>query len=259
MSYAIYCLGRLRKSEPYSAGWCKDISSLSLSVFALVLLLRLFFNTRIVHYGFFLALPGVLVLLRLFFDRLPVLMKRVSGSATIGMVPIVVLTLCVLWSYFDRSLGLYRIINYPIRSGSEMIKTFDPEYAHTGSVIQESIDMIEGVVGQGKTMTAFPEGLMFNYLTRTQSASPYTAYLPTFFSVFGDTILKSLQEKPPDFVLLVERSTLEHGYAYFGIDYATEVLGWIRENYVVIFQAGEKPFSGQGFGIVIMKRMPFWE
>jgi 4-amino-4-deoxy-L-arabinose transferase-like glycosyltransferase len=257
ISYIIYCLAKLRKSEQHSAEWCKDISSLSFSVFALVLLVRLFFNARIIHYGFFLALPGYLILLRLFFDRLPALMKRVSGSATIGMIPIAVLSLCVLWSYFDRSLGLYRIINYPIKSGSEVIKTFDPNLAETGSVIQESINMIEGVVGQGKTMTAFPEGLMFNYLTRTQSASPYTAFLPTFFAVFGDTILESLQERPPDFVLLVERSTPEHGYAYFGVDYAAEVVQWIRKNYVEISQFGEKPFSGQGFGIVIMKRIPF--
>ncbi|MBW1742173.1 MAG: hypothetical protein JRJ47_01925 [Deltaproteobacteria bacterium] len=257
ISYVIYCLARLRKSEQHSTEWCKDVSSLSFSVFALVLLMRLFFNARIVHYGFFLALPGFLILLRLFFDRLPALMKRVSGSATIGMVPIVLLTLCVLWSYFDRSLGLYRIINYPIRSGSEMIKTFDPKYAHMGRVIQESINMIERVVGQDKTLTAFPEGLMFNYLTRTQSASPYTAFLPTFFAVFGDTILESLQERPPDFVLLVERSTPEHGYTYFGVDYATEVLQWIKKDYVEISRAGERPFSGEGFGIVIMKRIPF--
>jgi hypothetical protein len=257
MSHIVYCLAKLGKSEQHTSEWHNNISSLCFSIFALVLLSRLFFNARIIHYGFFLALPGFLLLLRLFLNRLPVLMKRVSGNATVGMVPIVLLTLCILWSYFDRSLGLYRVINYPIRSGSEMIKTFDPKYAHTGSVIQESINMIEGVVGQGKTMTAFPEGLIFNYLTRTHSASPYTAFLPTFFAVFGDTILESLRERPPDFVLLVERSTPEHGYTYFGVDYATEVLGWIEDNYVEISQAGERPFSGEGFGIVIMRRLPF--
>ena len=69
-------------------------------------------------------------------------MKRISGSATIGMVPVVILTMCVLWSYFDRSFALYQAIDYPIRSGSEMIKTFDPKYADTGRVIQDTINKI---------------------------------------------------------------------------------------------------------------------
>ena len=254
MAHVVYCLVTLQKSDPYGARWCKDVSSLSFSVFALVLLMRLFFNARIVHYGFFLALPGFLILLRLFFDTLPALMKRVSGTATIGMVPVFLLTLCILWSYFDRSLAFYRAINYPIRSGSEVIKTFDPRYANTGPVIQDTIKTIEAVVGKDETLTAFPEGLIFNYLTRRESASSYTAFLPTFFAVFGDTILKSLQEAPPDFVLLVERSTQEYGYRYFGSDYATEVLDWIGQDYVEISQIGKQPFHGEGFGVVIMKR-----
>ena len=252
VAHVVYCFVRLRKSKQLSSAWHKDILSLSLSFFALVLLSRLFFNARIVHYGFFLALPGFLILLCLFFDTLPALMKRISGSAAIGMVPIVILTTCVLWSYFDRSLGVYQMANYPIRSNTEVIKTF----ASTGRLIQDTINEIEAVMGQDKTLTPFPEGLMFNYLTRRESASTYTAFLPTFFAVFGDSILESLQQRPPDFLLLVERSTLEYGYGYFGRDYATEVLDWIRQNYVEISQIGKEPFRGEGFGIVIMKRGP---
>jgi hypothetical protein len=250
MAHVVYCSVRLRKSEQLSSAWHKDILSLSLSFFALVLLTRLFFNARIVHYGFFLALPGFLVLLCLFFDTLPALMKRISGSAAIGMVPIVILTTCVLWSYFDRSLGVYQTANYPIGSNTEIIKTF----ASTGRVIQETVNEIEAVVGPNETLTPLPEGLMFNYLARRQSASTYTAFLPTFFAVFGDSILESLQQRPPDFLLLVERSTLEYGYGYFGRNYATDVLDWIRQNYIEISQIGKEPFRGEGFGIVIMKR-----
>jgi hypothetical protein len=53
----------------------------------------------------------------------------------------------------------------------------------------------------------------------------------------------------------VERSTSEHGYAYFGIDYANEVLRWISQNYTEISRIGQRPFSGEGFGIVIMKHI----
>jgi hypothetical protein len=121
-------------------------------------------------------------------------------------------------------------------------------------VIQEAIDKIGVVVKPDETLTVFPEGLMFNYLARRESGSLYTAFLPTFFAVFDRAILESLQKDPPDFVLLVERSTWEYGYRYFGTDYATDVLQWLKKNYIEISQMGKKPLSGEGFGIALMKR-----
>jgi hypothetical protein len=209
----------------------------------------------VVHYGFFLVLPGFLILLIIVLHILPALMKRITGDARFGMIPAIVLILFTLYSYFSHSVRQYNLIDYPIKSDHEVIKTFDLRYSDIGEIIQQAINKINIVVKPDETLTVFPEGLMFNYLTRRESASPYTAFLPTFFSVFDKAILESLQEKPPDFVLLVERSTIEYGYRYFGIDYATEVLQWIEENYIEISQIGKKPFTGEGFGIVVMKRI----
>jgi 4-amino-4-deoxy-L-arabinose transferase-like glycosyltransferase len=244
----------LRKTQPNHVEGKKNIMSLSLVVFSFILLTRVFFNARVVHYGFFLVLPGFLILLVIILHRFPALMNKTTGDARFGMIPVIVLVVFTLHSYFFHSLGQYRLIDYPIKSNHEVIKTFDIRYADTGRIIQEAIDKINAVVEPDETLTAFPEGLMFNYLTRRESPSPYTAFLPTFFSVFHEDILESLQEEPPDFVLLVERSTSEYGYRYFGIDYATEVLDWIKKNYVEISQIGRKPFSGEGFGIILMKR-----
>jgi hypothetical protein len=252
--YMVYTISKLSKTESKDMEWRKHLISLSLSVFSFVLLIRLFFNVTVVHYGFFLVLPGFLVLLVVALDTFPVLMRRITGDARIGIIPVVVLILCTLYSYFFHSFVLYSIIDYPIKSDHEVIKTFDLQYADTGKVVQEALDKIGVVVKSDETLTVFPEGLMFNYLARRESASPYTAFLPTFFAVFDRAILESLQKKPPDFVLLVERSTWEYGYRYFGTDYATDVLQWVKKNYIEISQIGKKPLSGEGFGIVIMKR-----
>ena len=253
--YSVYMMFRLRKIQSHDTAWGKTLMCLSLSVFALVLLARRFLNVNLIHYGFFLILPGFLILLIIVFDLLPSLMKRITGETKFGMVPIVVLIACIMYSYFSHSLKLYNMMNYPIESNREVIKSFDLKYADTSKIIQEAIDRIDAMIGPNQTFTVFPEGLMFNYLTRRQSPSPYTAFLPTFFSVFDKAILESLQEKPPDFVLLVERSTIEYGYRYFGIDYATEVFDWILENYIEVSQIGKRPLSGEGFGIIIMKRI----
>jgi hypothetical protein len=255
LCFVVYIILKLRKTGLTDIELKKNLITLSFSIFSLVLLARLLFNVRVVHYGFFLVLPGFLILLIIVLHILPALMKRITGDARFGMIPAIVLILFTLYSYFSHSVRQYNLIDYPIKSDHEVIKTFDLRYSDIGEIIQQAINKINIVVKPDETLTVFPEGLMFNYLTRRESPSPYTAFLPTFFAVFGNDILESLQEKPPDFVLLVERSTWEYGYRYFGIDYATEVFQWIKDNYVEISQIGKKPFSGEGFGIVIMKRI----
>lgn len=253
--HIVYCIRNLRKLGPHRTGWKKNVVTLAFSVFSFVLLTRLFFNVRIVHYGFFLVLPGFMVLLIVSLDILPAFMRRITGSARLGTIPLIVAIVCILYAYFHHSFMIYDYVNYPIRSDHEAIKSFDLRYTDTGRIIQEAIDRIGVLVQPDETLTVFPEGLMFNYLTRRRSASPYTAFLPTFFSIFDRAILESLRQKPPGFVLLVERSTSEYGYRYFGTDYAADVFQWIEENYTEIQQIGKKPFSGEGFGIVIMKRI----
>jgi len=136
-----------------------------------------------------------------------------------------------------------------------VIKTFDLRNENIGGIIEDALSQIGGFVKPSETFTVFPEGLMFNYLTHRESPSPYTAFIPPFLIAFGDSILESFQKEPPDFVLLVERPTLEYGFKYFGKDYGAEIFHWIKENYSEICQIGKKPLSGQGFGIIIMKRM----
>ena len=112
--FALYMILELGKTKPYSIEWKRALLSMSLSVFSLILLTRIFFNAKIIHYGFFLALPGFLVLLSLCLHRLPALMKRTTGDARIGLIPVMILIGCVLWSYCGRSFELYRIVDYPI-------------------------------------------------------------------------------------------------------------------------------------------------
>jgi len=46
------------------------------------------------------------------------------------------------------------------------------------------------------------------------------------------------------------------GARYFGQDYAQNVYQWIFQNYKLEKQFGAEPFSGQGFGIQLLKKRP---
>lgn len=255
MVYSVYITFKLCKEPRHGVTWNQRVMCLSFALFSFVLLFRKILNVDLVHYSFFLVLPGFLMLLVIILHDFPLLMRKISNSAQIGSMLVIIIVTCMIYSHFTCSLTLYSLVDSPIRSKQGVIKTFDLRNENIGGIIEDALSQIGGFVKPSETFTVFPEGLMFNYLTQRESPSPYTAFIPPLLIEFGDSILESFRKEPPDFVLLVERPTIEYGLKYFGKDYGTEIFHWIKENYSEICQIGKKPLSGQGFGIIIMKRM----
>ena len=96
---------------------------------------------------------------------------------------------------------------------------------------------------------------MPNYLARSPTTVPYLNYVPTEVFAYGeDRILADLEAAPPDYVAVVDKSTAEFGYPFFGQDYARDLMRWIDQAYETVARAGAEPLTGQGFGIQLMKR-----
>jgi 4-amino-4-deoxy-L-arabinose transferase-like glycosyltransferase len=257
--YFGYLILKLKKDDRWGWESKKVLAGVSLAVFSLVLFIRKIFNIDLVHYGFYLVLPGFLVLLTIVFYEFPMLMRRFSGDAKIGMVPVTVLILCILYSHIYSSVRFYHLANAPIRINQDVMKIFDPIYKNEAEVIENAVAKIESLVKPDETFTAFPEGIIFNYLSRRESPIPYTHFLPPILAEYGDSVLASLRQAPPDFALLVERPTLEYGDScmYFGKDYGGDIAEWLNQSYVEVCQVGKKPLSGEGFGVTIMQRRSF--
>jgi len=67
-------------------------------------------------------------------------------------------------------------------------------------------------------------------------------------------MLVDLEAARPEYVVLTERPTPEHGARYLGLDYGFRLKAWIMDNYTPVYLAGNKLFSNQGFGIAIARR-----
>jgi 4-amino-4-deoxy-L-arabinose transferase-like glycosyltransferase len=253
--YAVYLLYLVKTSE---SDLCLEnvLTRLALTIFAGVLLLRKFLNVDLLHYGFFLVLPGFLILVVIFIDELPRFMEGFSRNSSPGQIIVFVLMLSMMFSHVFCSVRFYSLVKDPIVTDQGTLKSFDLRYPDAGKIIGTALNRISDVVAPDQTFAVVPEGLMFNYLTRRYSPIPYLSFVPPFLTMFGGKVLSSLQKSPPDYVVIVERPTIEYGraYQYFGTDYGRKIYQWIESSYQDIARIGEKPLTGEGFGIRIMKR-----
>ncbi|MFA5118814.1 MAG: hypothetical protein WC695_08205 [Candidatus Omnitrophota bacterium] len=69
-----------------------------------------------------------------------------------------------------------------------------------------------------------------------------------------DKIIDSFEENSPDYVAVVDYRIQTYGYDTFCAEYGEKTLAWFDKNYTLCFTAGQKPFTGSGFGISFSRR-----
>jgi hypothetical protein len=67
-------------------------------------------------------------------------------------------------------------------------------------------------------------------------------------------ILSAIQAHPPDYIALVHNDTSEFGFRFFGQDYGQRLFAWIDSHYREVASAGARPFVGEKFGIVLLRK-----
>ena len=251
--YLFFRVLRLRKDYQQARNF---IVAFVLTLFGFFLLFKMILNTRVYHYGFTLALPASLLLAAIFVYYLPLLSKRLSANAGwTRWAGLLLIGLC-LFHYLNLSRWIYSFKTYPVGSGSNMMLSFNPQVSDMGVVMNDAIKKIEEITKEGETFIVAPEGIMLNYLTGHRYPSSFYDFTPSTIEMFGeDKILESLRKNPPDYFIITEKDTTEHGGRYFGQDFGKRIFEWIENNYKPVYLAGSPPLSGQGFGILISKRV----
>jgi hypothetical protein len=224
---------------------------LALCVFALALLGKMLLNARLIHYGFALALPALLLVAIVLVGWIPAALE-VRGRAG--------------WVFRAAALGvlavgtaahLRRTEHFLERKTVVVGQGRDAFRADVrGTLVNEALADLAQRAAPGETLAVFPEGVMLNWLARRANPTPYVNFMPPELLLFGERrIAAAFRARPPDWVLLVHKDTSEYGYPFFGPDYGRELATWIQESYEPVNLHGQPPLQPNTiFGIQLLKR-----
>ncbi len=254
-AWAIYLFGLSRKKKVPEPGRRRILLGLTLTLFALALLFKIVLNVHVYHYGFALAMPAALVFLHFVLYQLPRLAERMSFASVYLKAASLSLVLCFLVAHVWLAWGMYQLKSYRVADGTDTIYDYDPGIFNRGAVVKTALKFIREDLEPGAGFAVFPTGSMLNYLARRPNPLPYMVYGPFEWLAFGEKpVLDDLKQDPPPYIVLVERQYPEFGARYFGKDYGQDIYAWIRNHYQMAVRIGNPPFTGQGYGIEILKR-----
>lgn len=99
-------------------------------------------------------------------------------------------------------------------------------------IINKTVEYLKQNTPQNATCLVLPEGPIINFLSDRKTMDKYYHLIPNHIEALGeDKIIKDLQAKPPEYILINDRNTEEYGAAYFCHDYAKKICEFVNSNY----------------------------
>jgi len=228
------------------------------AAFSICLLPKILLNSRLYHFGSFLAMPSALLLCIMLTWFLPQwLDSKATGGYVFRNVMLAVLALVALRCVLTTR-AFYEVKSFPVGKGGDTIVTYEPRSDPRGPAIATAVEWLQCHLDTNDTFMALPEGVMLNYLARRESPSRYTNITMTEILAYGESaILDDIASHPPDYVVFFHRDMTEFGVGYFGSDprYGQQIMNWVSEHYLPVHLIGDEPLTDDGFGIRILRRM----
>ena len=254
--YLLYLYLRSQKSDMERAHTLFPI--LLLSVFSLCMLWKIVLFCKLFHYGFYLALPSVVLLVSMLVWFLPEWFDSKFSGGFFFRIVMVIIVIIFSIRFIHLSSKFYKLKNYSIGAGGDRIVTYDSQYDVRSWAIASAIEWIRTNLSKKETFVVLPEGVMINYLTKRVNPTPYTNFMMPEMMTYGeDTILDAFIGYSPDYFVITHKNTSEYGVGYFGQDprYGKKIMDWINENYYPVCIFGGEPLRRKkAFGIKVMKR-----
>jgi hypothetical protein len=226
---------------------------LALVVFAVVLLAKMAWNARFVHYGFALAMPGLLVVTVALLDWVPAALARRGAAPGVFRAGALALLAVLVAAHLDLTARQLARKDAWVGRGADAFRTD----ALRGKVLEAAMEQLGEMLAGGGSLVVLPEGVMLNYLLRAPNPTPYVNFMPPELAIFGEErILAALQRDAPDVVALVHKDTSEYGVPFFGRDYGEALDRWVRSHYRPVRRIGGAPFAPETrFGILLLERL----
>lgn len=241
-------------SEKGSAS-TRPLALFSFSLFSLILLLKIFLNTHVYHYGFALALPATLVCIRWILYEFPKLSRKFIGSTDFYRCAMTMLGLVIIANHIWFGYQMHQFKGYPVGAGQDMLLDYHPELETRAPIVADTLQYINEHVEPDAKIAPIPFGNMINYMTRHHNPLRLHTINPVEIDLFGeDEYLDELKTALPDYILFLDVDSSRLGAQHFGSDYAQHTHQWIQAHYSFEKQFGATPFTGTGFGIQVLRR-----
>lgn len=230
------------------------------SVFSLSLLLKIVLNSKVSHYGAFLALPATLLLVAWLVRDFPALATRTRSARSALRSLAVLAILAVSLAHARRTSEFMRAKNLPMSDGADRIFTYDPQVYDAGVTMAATLDWLQDNTRSDASLLVLPEGVILNYLARRANPTPYINFMPIELALYGeDAIVAALEADPPDYIVLAHKNTQEYGVGFFGNTndgYGRGIVEWmLGAGYQSVASFGHEPFQDVRFGTQILRRI----
>jgi hypothetical protein len=226
------------------------IRKISLLVFALTLMAKIFLNARIFHYGFALGMPATLLLVVAAFDWVPAMIERRGGFGRVFTAAAAALFAVAASGYLSNQSSWIAQKIYRVGNGCDAFWADG-----RGAYVRAAVEQIATQSSAKSTLAVLPEGVMVNCLTGLRNPTSHINFMPVELMLFGeDKIIECFEAHPPDLIALVHKDTSEIGFQFFGRDYGCRLNEWIKANYRSWYLVGAMPLQNDDFGILLLKK-----
>lgn len=225
------------------------IARLSLFVAAAVLALKIGLNANLYHYGALLLAPAGLAFTTSLVDAYP---KRFADLGLRRRLTLCAAMFCLLFP-----LPLLRITADRLLAKDVALQTPHGVIItdKRGIFVGQALEFLHREAKPHDTVAVLPEGAMLNFLSGHANATPYATLMPPEWLLFGPQAIEAaFRDHPPDWIVLMHKSTAEYGYDYFGKGYGRNLWAFIRDHYGEKALFGARPFVNDQFGILVLQR-----
>ena len=218
----------------------------TLTIFSTILLIKIFFNAHVYHYGTALAMPGTLILFKFLIDELSNKVKKISKNHLFFKGALITGISLFAFNHFLVSANFYSKKAFPVAAGGDTIISYHPEITPRALFYQITLDVLNKEMKTGETLATFPTGTLLNFLTRKKNTIDSISYNPGTWKLLGEQrVLKDLQTAPPTYIAIVYHDFLEFGTRFFGKDFGINIYQWTLENYESFKVIGKDPVKGE--------------
>jgi len=226
------------------------------TIFSLTMLAKLGFYSRIWHYGFVLAMPASLTAVYFLVRLLPDALEKLGVAPRLWRSFVGVFLAVALLELMLGSKFTYQKKTVPIAEGADRMWTYSTNDDSTGVCMAQALNWMQLNTPPNTTVATLPAGAMMNFLLRRPNPSGYLRWNPPEMSAFGQSnMTRAMEERPPDYILLLGVDNSEFGVRFFGDKpaFGQDLVQWIDGHYRPICLIGDDWKKTGAFGIKILQ------